>query len=570
MVRFIIAAACTALITFSALPASAATTGIVKGTATLNGSPKAGIPITLDGEGAHYRTATDAGGAFIFSQVPFGSYTLGAASPGVGAFSEPIEVASDQVLIVDVSLGRLKTIASLNVTARAGVGGTPVSQNSIGRQQLAALPTNNSLNQVITTVPGIVRFSYNEPVAHGFHGVTYEIDGAPIPQATSSNFAELIDPKSIDSLEIFTGAMPAEYGGSRQGAVINIISNRASDLTVPYQGALTFGAGNYGQSLLSFDNAAKSGKTELFFNANTQSTTRGLDAPTFSAIHDNNSQTDAFLRTITTFNDRQTLAFDFSNQLAQFQIPMNTDPGNIYDPQFSVPGTDDVQREYDRYANLNFTSVSKDGNGVLQIIPWVRYTRIAYDGDLGSDVLGLTNLGPDQVNPAVNDYQTGIGLRQDRRANYAGLRVSQFRVSGKHSFKVGIDASREIFSASQTFACYDSTCNTIVNSYPVAPPPGGFATFNSAQNQVGTQVGLYAEDKWAPSQRFSASLRPALRSFHRVHKRRSGQPANRRQLRPGQPRHSARVLRALLCCSAVRGRASGMRRSPRLPDHSHV
>ncbi len=96
------------------------------------------------------------------------------------------------------------------------------------------------------TVPGIVKFSYDEPVAHGFHGLTYEVDGAPIPQSTSSNFAELIDPKNVDSVEVFTGAFPAEYGGSRQGAVINIISNRNSDLADgKSQGSFTIGGGNY-------------------------------------------------------------------------------------------------------------------------------------------------------------------------------------------------------------------------------------------------------------------------------------------------------------------------------------
>ncbi|HET7813390.1 MAG TPA: TonB-dependent receptor, partial [Candidatus Baltobacteraceae bacterium] len=499
----ILAAVIAALFVFSALPATAATTGVVRGTVTVNGSPQAGVAIALTGEGSTLRGTSDAGGTYVFPQVPFGSYTLSASYTGVKTLTQPVVVASDEVLVLNLALGALKTIANLNVTSRAGVTGTPVSQNAVTKRQLEALPSNNSLNSIIETVPGIVKFSYNEPVAHGFHGVSYELDGAPLPQATSSNFAELVDPKSIDSVEIFTGAMPAEYGGSRSGAVINIISNRASDLSVPYQGSLTLGGGNFGQRTASFDTALKSGKSELFFSANTQNSDRGLDAPTYSAIHDNNSQSDFFLRTITTFNDRQSLAFDFSNQIAQFQIPINTDPANDFDPQFSVPGTDDVQREYDRYASMNFTSSSADGSRLLQIVPWLRYTRIAYDGDLANEVLGLTNLGPDANNPAVNDYLAGIGLRQDRHAQYVGLRASELFSGSRHTVKAGFDTDREILSANETFACYDSTCNTIFNTPNAPPPPGGYTAFDTAQDRAGSQFGAYVQDKWTPSKRLS-------------------------------------------------------------------
>ncbi len=278
----ITAAVFVVFVCFAALPAGAATEGLLRGTVLVNDKPTAGVTLKLQGEGTSLDRTSDSAGSYVFSQVPFGTYTLTASYPGVANRAVPVEVASDQVLTVNFTLGHLKTIAALNVTGHAGASGTPVSVNAIGRNQISALPTNNSLNQLIETMPGIVRFSYNEPVAHGFHGVTYEIDGAPLPLATSSNFAEIIDPKNIDSLEIFTGAIPPEYGGSRSGAVINILTNRASDLKMPYQGYVSAGGGSYGQALASFDNEARIGKTEVFFNANTQRSDRGLDAPTYA------------------------------------------------------------------------------------------------------------------------------------------------------------------------------------------------------------------------------------------------------------------------------------------------
>ncbi|HEY8296617.1 MAG TPA: TonB-dependent receptor [Candidatus Baltobacteraceae bacterium] len=479
--RYFAAALMAALFCCTGLPAIAATTGVVRGNVIVNNAPKAGVELTLKADGTLLQTTSDAAGNYIFALVPFGTYTLVAHYSGVPDKRVSLDVSSDSVSTVNLALGDLKIIGSAAVSARAGASGNPVSVNAIGRQELAALPTNNSLNSVVQTVPGIVKFSYGEPVAHGFHGLSYEIDGAPIPQATSSNFAELIDPKNIDSVEILTGAFPAEYGGNREGAVVNIVTSRINDLTQPFAGSISGGVGNYGQTLASFDTASKFGKTELFFNANSQRSTRGLDTPTFNPIHDNSSQSDQFLRVIAPIGARDSLGFDFSNQLAQFQIPINTSANNPTDPQVSLPGTDDVQREYDRYANLNFTAVSKDGNGVFQFIPWARYTRIAYEGDLHNDVLAT------QPDPSTGTPTNLVGLRQDRRASYAGLRVSDFRALAHHSIKVGIDLTHEYFNAVQTFA------------------QGGQPNVNENVSQPGSQIGVYAEDKWSPSRALSVS-----------------------------------------------------------------
>lgn len=230
--RFLCAALTAVFLSFT-VPAMAATTSIVRGNVIVNGAPKAGVGVTVTGEGTLLKRTTDAAGNYVFAEVPFGHYQVTAHAAGYPDAVQTIDVASDQIAVVNLQITALKEIGRTQSLGRFSASGSPVSQNSVTRSTIAALPTNNSLNAIVQTVPGIVKFSYDEPVAHGFHGVTYEIDGAPIPQATSSNFAEIVDPKNIDSVEIFTGAFPAEYGGSRQGAVVNIVSNRSSDAGEP-------------------------------------------------------------------------------------------------------------------------------------------------------------------------------------------------------------------------------------------------------------------------------------------------------------------------------------------------
>src|SRR5579884_1076244 len=97
MYRFI-AAAVAAMFCFAAVPAFAATTGVVRGNVTVKGAPRAGVHVVLTGEGSLLQATTDSAGAYVFSQVPFGNYVLTAKSTGVAERSLTVSVSSDQVL----------------------------------------------------------------------------------------------------------------------------------------------------------------------------------------------------------------------------------------------------------------------------------------------------------------------------------------------------------------------------------------------------------------------------------------------------------------------------------------
>jgi outer membrane receptor protein involved in Fe transport len=472
-------------------PVLAATTGLVRGTITIDGKQASGATVVLEGEGSRFQTTADAKGDYVFPQVPFGSYRLVASSKGVHEVELLIDVASGRVTTINVALTKeLKQIAQTTVTAHAGLEANPPSVNQLTRSQIQTSPVSNSLDRLLETLPGVVQFSYNEPVINGFHGVTYNIDGAPLPLATTSNFAEIMDPKLINSIEVLTGAIPAEYGGDRMGGVVNIISNRPTDIPEGTYGTITAGIGNQAQSLGTLDLESRSGQSEFFLSGNLQTTDRGLDAPTYTPINDASSSNDQFFRFITQMGTRDSLAFDYSNQFSQFQIPINTDPNNPLDPVVSAPGTLDTQLEYDRFSNLNWTHISQDGNGIWQVIPWWRSTRIDYYGDLPLDVLA-TEPNFSDCPPSCDPTVHLVGLNQGSYASYVGLRASDFRATANHAWKIGVDIDRESATAYQEFACYYVDCAA---SGPVATPY--FPAFTTPQGQAGSQIGVYGEDRW--------------------------------------------------------------------------
>jgi outer membrane receptor protein involved in Fe transport len=465
------ALACGVAVVASAAPARADVVGIVRGTLTgPDRKPLAGVAVSLTGDGVSLTGTTGPDGRFAFARVPFGRYTLRAVTPA-GAALATVDVASGAV--VDVALLAAPVIGRTASTA-TGVRGTPVSENAFGARRLAALPRNDRLDAVVEQVPGVVRFSYDEPVAHGFHGLSYELDGAPLPQSTSSNFAQLIDPRNAAAVEVFTGAFPAEFGGSRQGAIVNVISGGTER---DAGGALTLGAGGLGSSDARLVEHFSAGRAQVALALNGTRSDRGLDAPSQDALHDGSAATDQFLRVALPLSERDLLAADLSNQYASFQIPVNT-VASAQSPYVAAPGTDDVQREYDRFASLSFTHTSKDGQGYVRVVPWARADRVAYDGDLAADALAVV-VNPDGTTTPQN------GVRQDRAATYTGLRASVFRASDRHAFKAGVDLSQESFRSDALIRI------------------AGAPDFTDRAAQRGSQTGLYAEDKWTPTARLA-------------------------------------------------------------------
>ncbi len=464
---------CAGLLAGTVAPARADVVGLVRGTlARADRRPLAHATVTLTGDRAVQTAVTGDDGRFAFARVPFGRYTVRATTPDGEALAN-VDVASDAV--VDVALVATAVIGKTSATSTS-VRGTPVSENAFGARRLAALPRNDRLDAIVEQVPGVVRFSYDEPVAHGFHGLSYELDGAPLPQSTSSNFAQLIDPRNAQAVEIFTGAFPAEFGGSRQGAIVNVISGGTEQNA---GGALTFGAGEQGSSDARLVQHFSAGRAQFSLALNSRRTNRGLDAPSRDAEHDASATSDQFMRIALPMGERDLLAADFSNQYASFQIPVNT-AFSPTSPYVAVAGTDDVQREYDRFASLSFTHTSKDGNGYVRVVPWLRWNRVAYDGDLNRDVLANVVADDGSVTPQN-------GLRQDRVATYAGLRLSAFRASDRHALKAGVDLQMQNLRSA------------------VLIRMTGADDFTDDTAAKGTQTGAYVEDKWTVSRRLAVN-----------------------------------------------------------------
>jgi outer membrane receptor for ferrienterochelin and colicins len=441
--------------------------GGVRGTITdESGNPVAAAQVTLKpADGATLKALSDSTGHFFFPEVVFDTYVVTVTASGYEPQQTVITVSSGSVSTVSIRISK-KILGRVTAHATAG---HPASVNVVSAQSILTLPGNTSLAKVTETTPGIVPFSFGEPVSRGYHGVLYEVDGVPLPQSASSQFAEIIDPRNIDRMQVFTGAIPAEFGGERTGAVVNIITKHLG--AGSEGGYLSLSGGTYGSSGVSFaDSVGSTGPLHVSMTFNDERSNRGLDSPTLTPEHDDTSQGDEFLRAVYTADPRDTFSFDFSNQYSSFQIPIDTNPNDPNDPFFNVPGTDDNQHEYDRFANIVFNRLSKDNNGYFEFAPWYRSSRVTYLPDPANDLAGGAQ----------------ASTFQDRTGKYYGITTSLFRGGQKSSIKYGLTAVSQDFTGQFRLQFIDPTTSQL-------------QTFNDDVAKHGSNLGAYVQEQFQAS-----------------------------------------------------------------------
>ncbi|MBV8366331.1 MAG: TonB-dependent receptor [Candidatus Eremiobacteraeota bacterium] len=450
------------------LPAAADTYGAIKGTVYDDaGHPLAHAAVAAQaGEGKKNTTTTGSDGRYAFVRLVVETYVVTVSAPGLAAQTGVATVTTGSGVTLDFHLSK-KKLATVTAVASAG---HPVSVTVLSPQYVQTLPDNFKLAHVTQTIPGVVPFSYDEPVARGFHGISYQIDGVPVPQTTSSSFAEVVNPADIGTLEIYTGSFPAEFGGSRMGGLVNINTKRPT----ANGGDLVLTGGNYASGSTQLTDQFGGEQFKGYVSLNLFRTSRGLDAPTPDPVtHDDASTASEFMRLTYNPDARDSWAFHLSNQFSTFQIPIDPNPASI---SFAPAGTDDNQYEYNTYANLIFNRLSADGQGYLEIAPWYNRSQVKFTNDPLNDLASTS---------AASTFQ-------DRAGIYYGLTTAWFRTDPKDNFKTGFTVYTENFNSTFNLQFIDPTMT--------------LQTFNDNVSQTGSDIGIYAEDKRILSPVFTANV----------------------------------------------------------------
>ena len=185
------------------------------------GQPLIGANIIL--KGTSMGAAADITGRYMILNVPPGRYILIARMIGYGTVEyENLRVSIDLTTSVDFSLTTRAVVGEV-VTV---IGKTPLirldltsSSVSISAEQIEALPVDN-FTDIIALQAGIVEGHFRGGRAGE---VLYLVDGIPVNDVFSGDFAFQVENNAIQEMEIISGTFNAEYGQVQSG-VVNVLT----------------------------------------------------------------------------------------------------------------------------------------------------------------------------------------------------------------------------------------------------------------------------------------------------------------------------------------------------------
>ena len=189
-------------------------------------------------------TKTDSNGAFSFTNIPFNPYHLTATAAGFAATVQDVDIRSVVPSTVKIALQVTGSRESVTVEANATdlIENDPHFHTDVDRALFEKLPLESQSSSVSSLVtlatPGIAADSNGL-----FHGLgdhaenSFSVDGQPITDQQSKVFSNQIPLESVESMEVISGAPPAEYG-DKTSVVINVTTRSGQGVTTPH-GELT-------------------------------------------------------------------------------------------------------------------------------------------------------------------------------------------------------------------------------------------------------------------------------------------------------------------------------------------
>ncbi|HYL85107.1 MAG TPA: TonB-dependent receptor [Candidatus Angelobacter sp.] len=466
------------------------------------GVANAKVEISYVVSGLHREVTTNPDGSFKFTNVPFNSYHTTVTAAGFSAAIQDVDVRSGVPVKVEFNLKISTEVTTVKVEANGGdlvenesTFHTDVDQAITDRLPLQS--TTSGISSLVTLVtPGIAADSNGL-----FHGLgdhaqnSFSVDNQPVSDQQSKVFSNQLPTDSIQSLEVITGAPPAEFG-DKTSIVIKVTTRSGLGVNQPtgrvYGTYGSFGTGNLGVNL-----AYGGQKWGNFIAANGLNTGRFLDGPEIAVLHDKGNQENVFDRVDYQVASADTIHMNFGFTRSWFQNPNTWDQqlhtcsagfvcnaaGVALDPvPTGVPGpmgkTD--QRSQIKTYNVAPTWTHLIGTkAVFTIGGFVRKDQFNFypSKDPYAD-----------FSPALQAQTIG----QDRKLTNAGLRADYSYVKGIHNIKAGITAQHWFLTENDTLATVDPGFSALFNQLdasgaPIPNPAGG--NWNCGQPNQATEVG---------------------------------------------------------------------------------
>jgi outer membrane receptor protein involved in Fe transport len=460
--------------------------GTVQGTVKdPNGALVSGASVTINQPvtGYHQTAQTDAQGVFKIVNVPFNTYTLRAEAQGFQAAEQAIDLESAVPANVDFSLAVSATAETVTVTADTGLieqdrtsSDTDINQTILERQAGAA--PSKGVAAVVASTPGFVPDDNGRLHPRGSESqVQFVVDGVPITDNLSAIFSTSLDTRTMRTVEVLTGGIPAEFGDKLAG-VINV--NTRSGLEMPTQGGISLSGGSFSTGEVGVDFSTHTEKFGLLTNLSSTTSKRYLDPPTIDNFHNFGRTGKGFLRLDYQFSPNDHVRGTFTFGGSNFYVPNRLEQ--------EIAGQDQRQRLRDNSQSITYEHIFSP-NTLGQFSFFNRY--------------GTARL-------ASNPLSTPAVAFQDRSLQNIGGLASLTLTRGSHNIKFG--GQMTFTPVHERFSFYPTVPfeDFVDENGTVVPNP--INSFNAAHpfvfegHKTGRALSAYIQDRFQLFRNFTLDL----------------------------------------------------------------
>lgn len=365
---------------------------------------------------AEIRTGRD--GAFEIRNIPFHTYSVTIASEGFEPHEETVSLRSNVPYEMIVRLAPAGVRESITVAAAGELlvdpeeTGTHVQMNQGDIEKLALQAGNKGLESIIVSMPGFAQNANGAIHPRGAHNqMTFVIDGMPVSDQLTGAFANAVDPNIVQTVELFTGNVPAEYG-NKVSAVANITTRSGMGTARRFGGSTLVNAAQF--DLLSQVTHVSGEAGHFGYSAvvNISKTNRYLDSVSLDNLHNGGNNQRTFTRFDWHPGSRDVFRLNLMAGRASFQL------ANLRSQHAN--GMDQRQLLRDGAVSLG----------------WVR----TLDGRTTFDANFSARKAQSWLRPSAGDIPVTASQARQMSTVTAGARLNAVR--GRHNIRTGFDIQR--------------------------------------------------------------------------------------------------------------------------------
>ncbi|MEO6927392.1 MAG: TonB-dependent receptor [Rhodanobacter sp.] len=346
-------------------------------------------------------------------------------------------------------LDEVSVSAALDQARNALSPDTGSSQYVIDHKAIARLPLGAStpMNQVLLQAPGVVQDSHGGLHVRGDHAnLQYRINGVIIPESIGG-FGQDLDARSVHTVKLLDGALPAQYG-LRTAAVVDITTKSGRELG--NGGSVGITGGSNGTLNPNASIRGNSDRWSWFLTGNYMENDAGIENPTASRqpIHDRTNQVKGFgdISYLIDNDTRLSLLFGAANN--RFQIPNNPGQapafGYLDRVDFDSTDLDGRQRESTRFGVLAWQG--KLASTDYQVSVGHRYSSLVHTPDRIGELM-FNGVASDvkrsnRASTLQADLATRLGNSHTLRYGFYGS--FERAASGNHAwvFRADVDGNQ--------------------------------------------------------------------------------------------------------------------------------